>query len=254
MESLMPRFDGECALITGCGSGIGLAAAKIFGAEGCRVVATVEHEDQIADIHNIPGVALARKLDVTSEEDWQSVVGEAARQLGGVDILFNNAGVTVWGDLQATDRALWDRMLLINLTGQYLGCRSVIDGMLAKRKGSIVNMASINAIRGNKGLIGYSAAKGGVAAMTRAIALDHADQGIRANCVCPGTIDTPMAQTSIDIADDKDLALSSMVAKHPMARLGLAEEVASVALFLASQDAAYVTGQAIPVDGGRSIR
>lgn len=247
-------FSGETVLITGTATGIGHAAVRRFAAEGCQVVATVERQDQVAAMAALDGVALAAKLDVTQESDWATVVGEADARLGGVDILFNNAGSTVWGDLEATDRSLWDRMISINLTGQYLGCRAVVPGMLKRGKGAIVNMASINGIRGNTNLIGYSAAKGGIVAMTRSLALDYATRGIRVNCICPGTIDTPMARTSIDIAEDKEAALTSLNAKHPMGRMGTAEEVASVAVFLAGTDAAYVTGQAIPVDGGRSVR
>ena len=247
-------FNNECVLITGTGSGIGHAAVRLFGAAGCRVVATFEKEAHRAAVERLPGVALARKLDVTSDADWSSVVDEAAEKLGGVDILFNNAGVTVWGDIVHTDRSLWDAMLLVNLTGQFLGCKTVVPGMLAKGKGAIVNMSSINGIRGNTNLIAYSAAKGGVLAMTRSMAMDYATRGIRVNCICPGTIDTPMAQTSVVIAEDQAAALASLVAKHPMGRLGTAEEVASVAVFLASDAAGYVTGQAIPVDGGRSVR
>ena len=247
-------FSAECVLVTGTASGIGNAAVRRFAAEGCRVIATVEREDQVAAMAALDGVVLAAKLDVTLDEDWDRVVGAAETAHGGIDILFNNAGVTVWGDLEATDRALWDRMITVNLTGQYLGCRAVVPGMLARGKGAIVNMASINGIRGNTNLIGYSAAKGGIVAMTRSLALDYATRGIRVNCVCPGTIDTPMARTSIDIAEDQDAALAALNAKHPMGRMGTVEEVASVAVFLAGSDAAYVTGQAIPIDGGRSVR
>jgi NAD(P)-dependent dehydrogenase (short-subunit alcohol dehydrogenase family) len=247
-------FNQETVLITGTSSGIGNAAVRRFAAEGCRVIATVEREDQVAAMADIDGVAMAAKLDVRFSEDWDRVVGEAKAKLGGIDILFNNAGSTVWGGLEETDRELWDRMIAINLTGQFLGCQTVVPVMLEKGKGAIVNMASINGIRGNTKLIGYSAAKGGIVAMTRSLALDYATKGIRVNCICPGTIDTPMAQTSIDIAEDKQAAMDALNAKHPMGRLGTAEEVASVAVFLAGSDAGYVTGQAIPVDGGRSAR
>ena len=247
-------FNNETVLITGTATGIGHAAVRRFAAEGCRVIATVEREDQIAAMAALDGVALAAKLDVRRAEDWARVVAEAEARLAGVDILFNNAGVTVWGGLEETDIALWERMIAINLTGQFLGCKTVVPGMLAKGKGAIVNMASINGIRGNTKLIGYSAAKGGIVAMTRSLALDYATRGIRVNCICPGTIDTPMARTSIDIAEDKQAAIDALNAKHPMGRLGTAEEVASVAVFLAGSDAGYVTGQAIPVDGGRSVR
>jgi NAD(P)-dependent dehydrogenase (short-subunit alcohol dehydrogenase family) len=247
-------FNNETVLITGTASGIGHAAVRRFTAEGCRVIATVEREDQIDALAALDGVALATKLDVRLPEDWAGVVEAAGAKLGGVDILFNNAGVTVWGGLEETDMELWNRMIAINLTGQFLGCKTVVPGMLAKGKGAIVNMASVNGIRGNTKLIGYSAAKGGIVAMTRSLALDYATKGIRVNCICPGTIDTPMAQTSIDIADDKQAAIDALNAKHPMGRLGTAEEVASVAVFLAGSDSGYVTGQAIPVDGGRSVR
>ena len=247
-------FSNETVLITGTSSGIGHAAVRRFAAEGCRVIATVEREDQIDAVAELDGVALAAKLDVRLAEDWARVVDEAQARLGGVDILFNNAGVTVWGGLEETDMELWNRMIAINLTGQFLGCKTVVPGMLAKGKGVIVNMASVNGIRGNTKLIGYSAAKGGIVAMTRSLALDYATKGIRVNCICPGTIDTPMAQTSIDIAEDKQAAIDALNAKHPMGRLGTAEEVASVAVFLAGSDSGYVTGQAIPVDGGRSVR
>ncbi len=247
-------FNNEAVLITGTSSGIGHAAVRRFAAEGCRVIATVEREDQVSAMAALDGVALAAKLDVRLAEDWARVVAEADAKLGGVDILFNNAGVTVWGGLEETDMELWNRMIAINLTGQFLGCKTVVPGMLAKGKGAIVNMASVNGIRGNTKLIGYSAAKGGIVAMTRSLALDYATKGIRVNCICPGTIDTPMAQTSIDIAEDKQAAIDALNAKHPMGRLGTAEEVASVAVFLAGNDSGYVTGQAIPVDGGRSVR
>jgi NAD(P)-dependent dehydrogenase (short-subunit alcohol dehydrogenase family) len=247
-------FNNEAVLITGTSSGIGHAAVRRFAAEGCRVIATVEREDQVSAMAALDGVALAAKLDVRLAEDWARVVAEADAKLGSVDILFNNAGVTVWGGLEETDIELWNRMIAINLTGQFLGCKTVVPGMLAKGKGAIVNMASVNGIRGNTKLIGYSAAKGGIVAMTRSLALDYATKGIRVNCICPGTIDTPMAQTSIDIAEDKQAAIDALNAKHPMGRLGTAEEVASVAVFLAGNDSGYVTGQAIPVDGGRSVR
>jgi NAD(P)-dependent dehydrogenase (short-subunit alcohol dehydrogenase family) len=248
------KFNGECVLVTGTGSGIGNAAVEQFAAAGCRVIATVEKEAHLERVASIKGVAMARVLDVTREEDWSRVVGEAESELGGVDILFNNAGMTVWGDIQTTDRELWDLMINVNLTGQYLGCRAVIPGMIAKGKGAVVNMASINGIRGNNNLIGYSAAKGGIVAMTRSLALDHAEQGLRVNCVCPGTIDTPMVDSTKALYENEAEAMAMLNAKHPMGRLGQAGEVASVAVFLASDAASYMTGQAVPVDGGRSAK
>lgn len=247
------RFDGEVALVTGAGSGVGLAAARRFAAEGCRVVATVADAAQFSTLDGIP-LAMAEVLDVRRAEDWERVVAAAEAKLGAVDILFNNAGVTIRGDIAATDRATWDEDLLVNLTSVYLGCRTALPGMRRRRKGAVVNNASINGIRGNTGLVAYSAAKGGVVAMTRSLALDHAAEGIRVNCLCPAAIDTAMTRDYLDTVADRAAVEAAIIAKHPLGRMATAEEVAAAAVFLASADAGFITGAAIPVDGGRSAR
>jgi NAD(P)-dependent dehydrogenase (short-subunit alcohol dehydrogenase family) len=246
-------FDGELALVTGAGSGIGLAAVARFAAEGCRVIATVEKGEQLAALSAIP-VVHAAVLDVTRENDWRSVVADAAARFGPVEILFNNAGVTNRGDLEQTGRDLWDATLLVDLTSVYLGCRAVIGGMLANGRGAIVNNASINGLRGNTGLVAYSAAKGGVVAMTRSLALDYADRGVRVNCICPAAVDTVMTRDHLAAVPDRDAVERAIVAKHPIGRMADPDEVAAVAVFLASDAASYMTGLAIPVDGGRTIR
>jgi NAD(P)-dependent dehydrogenase (short-subunit alcohol dehydrogenase family) len=197
---------------------------------------------------------MAEVLDVRRAEDWERVVAAAETKLGAVDILFNNAGVTIRGDIAATDRATWDEALLVNLTSVYLGCRTALPGMRRRRKGTIVNNASINGIRGNTGLVAYSAAKGGVVAMTRSLALDHAAEGIRVNCLCPAAIDTAMTRDYLDTVADRAAVEAAIIAKHPLGRMATAEEVAAAAVFLASADAGFITGAAIPVDGGRSAR
>jgi NAD(P)-dependent dehydrogenase (short-subunit alcohol dehydrogenase family) len=247
------RFDGEVALVTGAGSGVGLAAAKRFAAEGCRVIAAVEHPADRDALDGIP-LALCSVLDVRSTDQWAAVVDDGARKVGPVDILFNNAGVTLRGDLEATDRSLWDEAILVNLTSVYLGCRAVIKGMLARSRGAIVNNASINGIRGNKDLVAYSAAKGGVVAMSRSLALDYAARGIRVNCLCPAAIDTRMTRAYLDTVPNRSATEAAIVAKHPIGHMATADEVAAVAVFLASRDAAYLTGVAVPVDGGRSAQ
>jgi NAD(P)-dependent dehydrogenase (short-subunit alcohol dehydrogenase family) len=247
------RFDGEVALITGAGSGVGLAAARQFAAVGCRVVATVLNDTQLPALAGLP-VAGRHVLDVRRAEDWERVVAAAEAKVGAVDILFNNAGVTIRGDIAATDRATWDEALLANLTSVYLGCRAVLPGMRRRRRGAIVNNASINGIRGNTGLVAYSAAKGGVVAMTRSLALDHAAEGIRINCLCPAAIDTAMTRDYLDTVADRGAVEAAIVAKHPLGRMASAEEVAAAAVFLASRHAGFITGAAIPVDGGRSAR
>jgi NAD(P)-dependent dehydrogenase (short-subunit alcohol dehydrogenase family) len=135
MGHRLMRFDGEVVLVTGAGSGVGLAAAGRFAAEGCRVVATVEREQDIGALAAIP-LAMSAVLDVRSADQWKSVVDDVGNKVGTVDILFNNAGVTQRGDLEATDRALWDEAILVNLTSVYLGCRAVVAGMLAKGRGA----------------------------------------------------------------------------------------------------------------------
>jgi NAD(P)-dependent dehydrogenase (short-subunit alcohol dehydrogenase family) len=247
------RFAGDIVLITGAGSGVGLAAAVRFAAEGCRVVATVGREADRDALATVP-VAMSAVLDVRVAEDWERVVGDVEERLGTVDALFNNAGVTFRGDLVATGLDLWNEAILVNLTGVYLGCRAVIAGMLAKRSGVIVNNASINGIRGNRELVAYSAAKGGVVAMSRSLALDYASRGIRVNCLCPAAIDTPMTQAYLATVPDRSAAEAAIAAKHPVGRMATADEVAAVAVFLASRDAAYLTGIAVPVDGGRSAQ
>ncbi|CAN5358811.1 SDR family NAD(P)-dependent oxidoreductase [soil metagenome] len=249
----MTRFSGETVLITGAGSGVGRAAAALFAAEGCRVVAAVEREADRAALDGVP-IAKCVILDVRRGEDWDRVIGAADADLGGIAILFNNAGVTFRGDILSTGRALWDEAILVNLTSIYLGCRAVIPGMIAKHKGAIVNNASINGIRGNTGLIAYSAAKGGAVAMTRSLALDHAPDGIRVNCICPAAIDTRMTRDYLDTVEDRAAVEGAIVAKHPLGRMATAGEVASVAVFLASNDAAFMTGAVVPVDGGRSAK
>jgi NAD(P)-dependent dehydrogenase (short-subunit alcohol dehydrogenase family) len=202
-------FAGEVVLVTGAG----LAATRRFAAEGCRVVATVEKDADRAALEDTP-VAKVMVLNVRRADDWTSAVALIGADLGGVDILFNNAGVTIRGNLEATDRTLWDEAILVNLTSVYLGCRAAISGMSAKRRDAIVNNASINGFRGNTGLVAYSPAKGGGVAMTRSLALDHAADGIRVNCICPVAIDTRMTREYLDTVADRVAVESAIVAKH----------------------------------------
>lgn len=246
----MKRFEGKVALVTGAGTGIGLATARRLESEGATVICGLLNDGQRSAVGGMDAVV----LDVAREDAWQAAIAHAVSRRGGLDVLVNDAGVGDMGSAENTDRALWDKVMNVNLWGTFLGCKHAIPAMRRGGGGAIVNLASINAIRGNNNMIAYAASKGGVLAMTMSLALDHAKDNIRVNCVCPATIDTPMVQAQVNQAPDIAAALAAMQAKHPIGRIAQPEEVASVIAFLASADASFMTGLAIPVDGARSIR
>jgi NAD(P)-dependent dehydrogenase (short-subunit alcohol dehydrogenase family) len=252
------RLSTKVAIITGAGSGIGKAAALLFAGEGAQVVAGVyepgDQERVEAEARGLAGAVKALRCDVTKERDAERLCELAVSCFGRLDILVNNAGIMIPGLVTETTDEEWGRLIDVNLKGAFLCSKYAVPAMLKNGGGSIVNNSSINAIRGNHRLVAYSASKGGVAALTRAMALDYAPH-IRVNCVCPGTIDdTRMLEGSIADTLDKEKAREYFVAKHPMGRLGRPEEVARAILFLASDEASFITGVALPVDGGRSIR
>mgnify|MGYP001354187232 CR=1 FL=1 len=246
----MKRFQRKVALVTGTGSGIGLATARRIVEEGGTAVAGILDESQRAAIGGIDGVV----LDVHSEAAWDAAMGYIVRKYGGLDVLVNNAGIGPTATAEETSWEMWDEVMAVNLKGTFMGCKKAIPLMRKRGGGAIVNLASINAIRGNTRLVAYAATKGGVMAMTMSLALDHIGENIRVNCVCPATIETPMVREMLDRAPDLDAATRGIIAKHSIGRMAQPEEVASTIAFLASADASFMTGLAIPVDGGRSIR
>jgi NAD(P)-dependent dehydrogenase (short-subunit alcohol dehydrogenase family) len=253
------RLSGKTAMITGAGSGIGRATALLFAREGANVVAvTLEASDLDPlrrDAHPLPGSLLPVQADITREQDVRRSVAEALSRFGGVDILVNNAAIVIHGDVTETSDEQWNSLLDVNLKGAFLCCRHAIPHMRRRGGGAIVNVSSINGIRGNNRLVAYSASKGGLVALTMALAIDHASEGIRVNCVCPATIaPTRMHDASLSQAADPDALARALLAKHPMGRYGRPEEVAAAILFLASDEASFITGVTLPVDGGRSIR
>lgn len=253
----MKLLEDKVAVITGGGSGQGAAASRLFAEHGAAVVVADWDSDgaerSVQDVTVAGGRAVAVKVDVSREEDVARMIETAVSEFGRLDVLFNNAGVGFsapahlrMANVVDTPVSAWDGILGINLRGVALGCRFALPVMAAQGGGVIVNNASINAIVGLTGADAYTAAKGGVAALTRSMAVEWGRQGIRVNCICPGGVDTPMVKELL--ADPA--AQAGMEAMCPLGRPARPEELASVALFLASDMASYVNGAVIPVDGG----
>lgn len=241
------RFDGKVAIITGGASGIGEATVRAFIREGANVVIAdySEHGQQLAnELAGGTERALFVKTDVTDAKAVQALIAKTVETYGRIDIMFANAGIAADGPIDELEEAAWQKTIDINLTGVYLCDKYAIDQMRSQGGGVIVNCGSIHSHVGKSGVTAYAAAKGGVKLLTQTLAIDYGAQNIRVNAVCPGYIDTPLLK---DIPDDKKQAL---VALHPIGRLGRAEEVASVVLFLASDESSFVTGASILVDGG----
>ena len=242
------RLEGKVAVITGGASGIGRETARRFAKEDARVC--------IVDLADEPGNEVARELDglyvhadVTDPDDVQRMYRETAERFGGIDTLFNNAGISPPDDDSILDTELdaWRRVQEVNLTSVYLCCKAALPYMLEQRSGSIINTASFVAVMGAAtSQIAYTASKGGVLAMTREIAVEYARRGIRANALCPGPVDTPLLQELLA----EPAARARRMVHVPMGRLARASEVARAALFLASDESSYVNGTAFLVDGG----
>jgi NAD(P)-dependent dehydrogenase (short-subunit alcohol dehydrogenase family) len=247
------RLDGKVALITGSGSGMGRSAAELFAREGAKVVVTdvadAAGNATVDAVRAAGGEATYVRADVSRWADCEAMVHCATETYGGLHVLYNNAGVFPGDDggVLDTPESTWETVMQINLKGVWLGCRAGIPAMIASGGGSVVNVASFVALMGAAtAQIAYTASKGGVLSMTREIAVEYARQGIRANALCPGPIETPLLA---ELLSDPARRARRMV-HIPMGRLGRAEELAKAALFLASDDASFMTGASLVVDGG----
>lgn len=250
----MNRLEGKVAVVTGGNAGIGEAIAKRFAEEGASVVVTGRRQQEldrvVSVIRHSKGKALAVAGSVTDEAHAQDVARRALDSFGRVDILVNNAGIGDFGKrLHEIDDATWANVLDVNLTGVFRLTRAIIPQMLKQGRGAIVNISSIASLVGIATLSVYAASKGGLDALTRALAIDYAKDGIRCNVVNPGLIDTPMAAPLM--ADPE--RLQPILAQYAIHRPGTPEEVANMVLYLASDEAAWVTGGTFTIDGGMTI-
>jgi NAD(P)-dependent dehydrogenase (short-subunit alcohol dehydrogenase family) len=250
------RFEGRVALVTGGASGIGLATAERLLAEGAAVVrAAVDGAAGEAAAAALRGrgleLASAARCDVTRGDQVQKLVEGVVARHERLDVLFNNAGIFEPGEVHEVSEEAWDRQIGVNLRSVYLVSHHAVPIMLARGRGAIVNNASIAAIVGDHNGAAYCASKGGVGNLTRAMALDYAQRGIRVNAICCGEIDTPLFEReSYQIGMTPDSYRALLNEYHPIGRIGLPAEAAAAVAFLASDDASFVTGVLLPVDGG----
>ncbi len=248
------KLAGKVAIITGAGSGIGQASALMFAAEGAKVVVAdyVPEGGQatVAEIRRAGGDAIFVETDVSRADDVEHMVKTTLKTYGRIDVLFNNAAVTLPASVVDASEELWDKTMDIDLKGVFLPSKYAIPHMLEGGGGSIINTASMCGLVASPNQAPYSAAKGGVVALTRQMAIDYAPHGIRVNGIAPSEVRTPMFLGFINQAPDPEKKMQELIARIPMRRVAEPEELARVALFLASDDASYITGVTLPVDGG----
>lgn len=243
----------KVAIITGGNSGIGRSTARLFAGEGAKVVVAARHARRgaavVQEIEAKGGAAHFTSCDVRHADDCQRAVAAALQVFGSLDVLVNNAGIIFRGrDALNTTLDEWEQSFAVNVRGAFLMSKYALPEMTRRGGGSIVNVASYYGLVGGRGVAAYCASKGALVQLTRAMALDHAGRGVRVNCVCPGSVQTPMIEEVWhDFGED---APKIWAAKHPMGRVAQPEEVAQTILFLASSASSFMTGVAVPVDGG----
>jgi 2-keto-3-deoxy-L-fuconate dehydrogenase len=242
------RLAGKTAFVTAAGQGIGKASALAFQAEGANVIATDLDDSKMGDLR-AKGIAV-RKLDVMD----RAAIFAAAKEAGPVDVLFNCAGFVHHGTILDCDDKAWDFSMNLNVRSMFWTIQAFLPGMLERKKGTLVNMSSgAGPVKGPPNRFVYAASKAAVVGLTKSVASDFVKQGIRCNAICPGTVDTPSLQGRIGTAADVEQARKDFLARQPMGRFGTAEEIAALALFLASDESGFITGAEFKIDGGWSL-
>jgi NAD(P)-dependent dehydrogenase (short-subunit alcohol dehydrogenase family) len=248
------RLAGQTALITGGGTGIGGAIALAFSREGASVTVAGRRPEKlrevVSEIEKQGGQALAVSCDVTQAKDAERSVQETVARFGRLDVLVNNAGAVHISTVESIPEQEWDRIMLVNLKGPFLMSRAALPELRKAGGGSIINIGSIVGLVGMKGRAAYTASKGGVTQLTKAMAMDHAHEKIRVNCICPALVETELIRDVFGSGPEREAVRRSRIAQIPLGRIGRPEDVANMAVFLASKESSWMTGVAIPLDGG----
>ena len=244
------RFKNKIALVTGTDSGIGKQIVNLLQKEGCKVIAGTTKKMKKKNIKHI----YSFNLDVTKEHQWKEAYDFINNKFGKLHILVNNAGIRISGNIENTSLELWNRIINTNITSMFLGCKYIVPILKKTKNTSIINLASITSIRGVRNMLAYSSSKGAIVSFTASLALDLIKHGIRVNAVAPGAVDTQMIWSlKKEIKSDKNFN-KRIMDQHPIGRVAKPKEIATVVVFLASDESSFMTGLTIPVDGGRSIR
>ena len=240
------RLSGKKRIRTAAAQGIGRACVEAYQAEGANVIATDINQEKLGDLSHLPNVE-TRLLDVLNLED----ISRTSKEIGYVDVLFNCAGFVHHGSILDCDETAWDFSFELNVKAQYRMIRAFLPGMLSNGGGSIINMASVcSSVKGIVQRAVYGASKAAVIGLTKSVSADYLRNGVRCNCICPGTVQSPSLDDRINAFEDPIQARKDFIARQPLGRLGNAEEIAAIAVYLASDESAYTTGQPFIIDGG----
>jgi NAD(P)-dependent dehydrogenase (short-subunit alcohol dehydrogenase family) len=251
------RLQGKTAIITGAGAGIGRASSVLFAREGARVVcadlAAETGEETLALVREACGEGCFVQADAASADGVRSLVEETVRRYGKLDVFFANAGIVPGGTVLECSDEEWDRAMRVNAGSVFHACRYAVPVMKESGGGSIVCTSSVAGLVGVKNRAAYSASKMAVIGLVKSVAIDFVQDNVRINAICPGTVDTPSLQGRLRATGDYEQAMQQFVARQPMGRLGTADEIAALALYLASDESAYMTGAHLVIDGGLSL-